>query len=73
MGKIAGEISIVVNGMEEKVPGGLTVTRLIRHFKESDGHLIVELNGRFIYPQNYETTPVEDGDVIEFVNPNFGG
>ncbi|MBW1787937.1 MAG: sulfur carrier protein ThiS [Deltaproteobacteria bacterium] len=66
-------IQVVINGETEKVPGALSITGLIRHYKEDDGHLIVEHNGRFVYPRNYETTPVEDGDVLEFINPNFGG
>jgi sulfur carrier protein ThiS len=33
----------------------------------------VELNGRFIYPQDYATTTVKPGDEIELMNPDFGG
>ncbi|WP_419662076.1 MoaD/ThiS family protein [Desulfosarcina variabilis] len=38
-----------------------------------DPDLIVELNGRFIYPRDYATTIVQSGDEIEFMNPDFGG
>ena len=67
------EIQIVINGETETVPGNLSITGLIRHCKEDDGHLIVERNGRFVYPRNYDSTPVIEGDVIELINPNFGG
>jgi sulfur carrier protein len=70
---MAENIQVVINGETERVPAGLSVTGLIRHFKENDGHLIVEHNGRFVYPRNYETTCVAEGDVLEFINPNFGG
>ncbi len=62
-----------MNGFKEKVPGNLTISRLIEHLREGDVHLIVELNGRFIYPQKYHITHVESDDSVEFINPNFGG
>jgi len=33
----------------------------------------VERNGRFVYARDYATTHIEEGDVMEFINPNFGG
>ncbi len=67
------KIQIIVNGLEERVPENSTVSNLIELFKEDDAHLIVEYNGQFLYPQQYATTIVVDGDRIEFINPNFGG
>ena len=66
-------IHIIVNGLEERVPVDSNVSNLIERFKEDDAHLIVEYNGQFLYPQQYETTFITDGDRIEFINPNFGG
>lgn len=54
-------------------PESTFITHLIAHFEERDQHLIVEHNGRFVYPQHYSTTRVREGDEIEFINPNFGG
>ncbi len=67
------DIEIIVNGFKEKVPGNFTMSQMIEHMRERDVHLIVELNGRFLYPQKYHVTRVENGDIIEFINPNFGG
>lgn len=67
------EIEILLNGFREKVPKGITISSLILKFKEDDVHLIVEHNGRFVYPQKYVTTRISEGDRIEFLNPNFGG
>lgn len=67
------QIQVVLNGIREMLPRGLTLTLLIRRFKEDDAHLIVERNGRFVYPRDYSTARIEDGDEIEFINPNFGG
>jgi len=66
-------IEITVNGMKEKVPQGSTIKDLIEHFKEEDIHLIVEMNGSFVYPQDYSKIVVSEGDRIEFINPSFGG
>ena len=68
-----GKIQIIVNGLEERVLENFTVANLIEIFKEDEAHLIVEYNGQFLYPQQYDTTFVVDGDRIEFINPNFGG
>ena len=66
-------LTIVVNGFEETVPAGATLEGLIAHFQEADADLIVEHNGRFVYPRAYSSTTVASGDRIEFINPNFGG
>jgi len=67
------KIEIMMNGFKETVPLNATISDLIRLFEEDDVHLIVELNGQFIYSNDYSTTPVTAGDRIEFINPNFGG
>jgi thiamine biosynthesis protein ThiS len=66
-------IHIVVNGLKEKVPEGSSISSLIVRFDELDAHLIVEHNGRFVYPQKYGSTIVSENDTLEFVNPDFGG
>lgn len=66
-------IEIVLNGLREEVPAGTTVAELIRMSGEEDKHLIVECNNRFIHPHAYPKTAVEEGDKVEFINPDFGG
>jgi len=66
-------ITITVNGFAEAVPAAVTIADLIDRFEERDVHLIVEHNGRFVYPQDYETTRPAAGDTLEFINPNIGG
>ena len=70
---MSGMITIDVNGFKEKVPSGLTIAELIERLEEGDTHLIVEHNGRFVYPKDYSSVIVKNGDRIEFINPNFGG
>ena len=66
-------MEVVVNGFREKLQQKMTIMELIKRHHEEDVHLIVEHNGRFVYPRQYATTVVSDGDRIEFINPNFGG
>jgi thiamine biosynthesis protein ThiS len=70
---IVPQIDIVLNGLKEQVPAGTTIAGLIKMSGEEDKHLVVERNNRFIHSQAYPTTAVEEGDKIEFINPDFGG
>jgi thiamine biosynthesis protein ThiS len=67
------DIEVVVNGDRELVPSLSTVAALIERFEEGDTHLIVQRNGRCVYPQEYESAVVEAGDRLEFIHPAFGG
>ena len=66
-------ICIILNGLREEVPKGLTISELVAYFKEGDPDLIVEVNGVYIYPEKFDDTPVVNNDSIEFINPNLGG
>lgn len=67
------EIEIILNGFVEKVSLRSTISQLIGDRGDGDVHLIVELNGKFVYPKDYSETVVEDGDRVELIHPNFGG
>ena len=71
-------IHITLNGMTEEVPEKATLSFLIKHFREEDPALIVEHNGLFVYPQEYDATTVSENrmnkfDPVEFIHPDFGG
>jgi thiamine biosynthesis protein ThiS len=66
-------IEILVNDMSIEVEAESRLDRLIKHLGEMDPDLIVELNGKFVYPKAYAGTIVNQGDRLEFINPNFGG
>ena len=66
-------IEITINDEPERVSDNSSLKALIRYFGEADPDLIVELNGRFVYPRAYASTTVNKGDRLEFINPNFGG
>ncbi len=67
------EIEIELNGFSERIPAGCSLAQLIQSHGDGDVHLIVEVNGRFVYPRDYSGKILSDGDRIEFINPNFGG
>jgi thiamine biosynthesis protein ThiS len=66
-------MKVEINGFMETVPDDASVSDLIERFGEQDVDLIVEYNGRFLYPQKWPTTFVSTNDSIEFIHPNFGG
>jgi thiamine biosynthesis protein ThiS len=70
---MGSDIEIIVNGDRELVPERSTISLLIERFEEGDTHLIVQRNGRCVYPQEYTATVVAPGDRIEFIHPAFGG
>jgi thiamine biosynthesis protein ThiS len=68
-----GLIRITVNGLSEDVLSSATLADLIDLFHEMDRDLIVEHNGRFVFPQDYAAIQVAPSDRVEFIHPNFGG
>jgi thiamine biosynthesis protein ThiS len=66
-------IEITINGFKETVQKNTTIRSLIFSAKEQDRHLIVEHNGRFVYPRDYDKIKTAAGDRIEIIHPNFGG
>lgn len=67
------EIEIILNGLKTTVLQGISVTQLLSLVNELDAQVIVECNGKFIFPQEYESKIIENGDKIELINPDFGG
>ena len=67
------EIEITLNGMKEKVLDGISIAQLIECYNESNTALIVERNGKFVYPKKYGATFLCDGDRVEFIQAAYGG
>ena len=66
-------IKVLLNGCEEIVSAGATILDLLTLLNENDQHLIVEHNDLFIPPSQYASRTVDEGDTVEFINPNLGG
>ena len=67
------DMEIILNGLKAAVPQGISVAQLLDLVKEHDLQLIVECNGKFIFPQEYASRIIEAGDKVELINPDFGG
>ena len=73
MNKDAEKIEVTINGFKEKVTKGSSITQLILEYDEMESAMMVEQNGRFVYPQDYDTIQPKAEDVLEFIHPDFGG
>lgn len=70
---MASKIKVNLNGCEEHIDEGATISDLLALLNENDQHVIVEHNNLFIPSSQYATHKVADGDTVEFINPNLGG
>ena len=52
---------------------GPTVGSLLRSKELSPGKVIVELNGKWLKPELWETTPISEGDAVEILSFVGGG
>jgi len=66
-------MQILLNGWPENIQPDETLTDLIDRLGEDDPALIVELNGRFVYPDKYGSTKIQEGDKVELIHAAFGG
>lgn len=64
---------ITLNGNELSGNEGITVEELIRRQNFVKSQIAIEINGTIISKKDYETTQVQDGDVIEVVSFVGGG
>ncbi len=67
------KMQVIVNGFEEEIESGTTLSSLILLFREQSPSLIVEVNGRFVHPRDYDLRQVQSGDRVEMIHPAFGG
>lgn len=69
-------MTIIINGKETTLPinQARTIYSLLEELDVSQRlYVTVELNGEILDHPNFETTPVNEGDVIEFLYFMGGG
>ncbi|MCU1295258.1 MAG: thiamine biosynthesis protein ThiS [Bryobacterales bacterium] len=66
-------ISILVNGVKREVPGGQSVSDLLRRLEISSERVAVELDKSIVRKRDWERTVVADGAEIEVVEFVGGG
>ena len=66
-------MKIYIDGISKEIPDNLTVAQLIEHLDEAGNHAVIELNGNYIAPKNYNRTTLKPEDRLEIIYPAFGG
>lgn len=64
---------ITLNGNTVSDSEGITLEEIIRRQNFVKSRIAIEINGTIISKKEYETTQVQDGDVIEVVSFVGGG
>ena len=64
---------VFVDGLAEEVRNGATVIEVLLDRGEPTSHVIVEINGSFVHPNDYAKRTLRSGDRLEVVYPAFGG
>jgi thiamine biosynthesis protein ThiS len=70
---MADDIGIILDGFPEQVPQGLTLQDLIALKSAQHKDLVVELEGRFVYPRDYSSIYLQPGARVELLYLAFGG
>lgn len=63
----SGTVEIVVNGEARRVPGGLSVERLLVFLEIDPGRVAVERNREIVRKGEWPGTVIEAGDALEVV------
>lgn len=67
-------MNITVAGKKKEVTDGITVTELIEQEQiENAQYVTVTVNEEFLQRDDFETTKLKDGDVVEFLYFMGGG
>ena len=66
-------IKIKLNGKENEIKSGLTISDLLLKWKVRPELVTVEVNENILQKLDYETTEIKEGDNVEFVFYMGGG
>ncbi len=66
-------IKILINGKEEQIEQEISILELLKKKNIRPEVVTVELNGKIINRQDYQSTVIKENDVIEFVFFMGGG
>ena len=66
--------TIKVNGKSQEIESPLALVKLIALNNITQPDMVsIQLNGEFVYKEDYETTGIKDGDEIDFLYFMGGG
>ena len=67
------ELRVTVNGERQTLPLAATVAEVLARFEIDVRHVAVERNRKLVPKSEFDTTKLEDGDVLEVVTFVGGG
>jgi sulfur carrier protein len=69
-----GRVTVTANGKKLELPGEVSVRRLLVEAKaEMPEYVSVQVNDRLLLREDFDTTLVREGDVVEFLYYMGGG
>jgi len=66
-------MKITINGKSQALTSAQNLTEFVNAFCKQPRHVISELNGVIITPEQWSQTNLQDGDVLELVTFVGGG
>ena len=66
-------MKIVVDGLPKEVPDGATLVVVLHLLGEAAEHALIEVNGAYVHPGEFEILILKPGDRLEVIYPAFGG
>ncbi|WP_031513903.1 sulfur carrier protein ThiS [Desulfofalx alkaliphila] len=64
---------IKVNGKDFQWEEGLTVQKMLEKKNYTFPHIVIKINGKYIPPEDYQTTIINKGDDVEAIHLITGG
>lgn len=68
-----GTVKILLNGKEQEIKSGMTVTDLLVKWRMRPELVTVEINETILQKLDYESTEIKAGDKVEFIFYMGGG
>ncbi len=66
-------MTIQLNGKAHQLGNSISVTALLKSIDLGDQPVVVERNKEALFPREYSTTILEDGDQLEVITIAAGG
>ena len=66
-------MNIILNGKSQELTSALNLSDIVSSFCKNPKHVIAELNGKIIPPDQWPKTNPQDGDALELVSFVGGG
>ena len=73
MSEISQMIKISLNGKEQEIKSGMTVTALLTKWRMKPELVTVEINETILQKLDYDSTEIKNGDKVEFIFYMGGG